>query len=305
MHENIKDDTLHLLITNTPFHKEEDWFFRLDNKNKNCSCFEIDLLLYKKVLNLIDLEILYALYTFTYLNHYLITTYVNQISKLQEEYKKETYSKNLLKLTKAGIILRYSLVNPSMSDHETLRCYRLSPNAAMYIGRTRNKKYSYTINSIQILELLTLNQLKINFMKYYSNKLFECTEFTKQCFTMNLCIPYASFQIQTDKQALSKNLLLFAFALRYHIGMEQKFVDEISKYFLFVKKNHATCLILILVEESASIKSLYSLAKEVDSSQSLYFLTDAVTVSLPALCNLLFCSEKEKHLIIQNLKLFI
>ena len=70
----------------SPFHFQEGYQIRVENKNKNCSHYEIDTLTLKGLLNPIDFEILKLLGTYCYVNTHNLSFALNQI--LPENYRK-------------------------------------------------------------------------------------------------------------------------------------------------------------------------------------------------------------------------
>ena len=93
------------LVTQTPFHLEDDWEFVTDNANPSCSHAEIETLIQKRILSLIDLELMKVLASCHYLNHHNLTAALRL--HLHPGYQKASYLDNIKKLKKAGILLSY------------------------------------------------------------------------------------------------------------------------------------------------------------------------------------------------------
>jgi len=83
----------------TPFHMNPGWELLLENSNKNCSHSEIELLLQKRIINLIDIEIMKILAHYPYTNSNNIAFLLNHT--LHQGYQKPSYLSNLNKLKKA------------------------------------------------------------------------------------------------------------------------------------------------------------------------------------------------------------
>lgn len=100
----------------TPFHMNPGWELLLENSNKNCSHSEIELLLQKRIINLIDIEIMKILAHYPYTNSNNIAFLLNHT--LHQGYQKPSYLSNLNKLKRAGIILRYTFTDTSKQTDE-------------------------------------------------------------------------------------------------------------------------------------------------------------------------------------------
>lgn len=95
-------------VAKTPFHMETGWELVLENSNKNCSHSEIELLLQKRIINLIDIEIMKILVRYPYTNSGNIAFLLNHT--LHQVYQKLSYLNNLNKLKKAGLSSAMSLL---------------------------------------------------------------------------------------------------------------------------------------------------------------------------------------------------
>ena len=159
----------------TPFHMNPGWELMLENSNKNCSHSEIELLLQKRIINLIDIEIMKILAHYPYTNANNIAFLLNHT--LHQGYQKPSYLSNLNKLKKAGIILRYAFTDTSKQTDEAaataspLRLYCLSQAAHTYMASITpdcHQTATASISTVRKLELASLNQFLIRFRQHYS-----------------------------------------------------------------------------------------------------------------------------------------
>lgn len=294
-------ETLHLLAHHTPFHKEAKDSFQLENKNKNCSYYEIDRLIHRKIINTIEFEIMGLLYQYDYLNHFLIMGFLNNTSILSKDEQKPDYTKNLRKLTRAGVLLRYFLTD---SSHRTgsLRCYCLSPKAYSYMGRMLKKKLSRIYNTNQILELLSLNQLHLNLQQYYSDWIIQepSTEPNNMPFLLSI------FQLKPINKIspLQNRFYFIALSFRYGMDIKGQFLYKMNTLYHWIyQRNLSSVIILILVEDMEMIKLLDPLTKALDYEEPIYFILDCFSAAVPILQNLLDCVEKNGELVTQNVSL--
>lgn len=159
----------------SPFHFQEGYQIRVENKNKNCSHYEIDTLTLKGLLNPIDFEILKLLGTYCYVNTHNLSFALNQI--LPENYRKSDYKRNFKKLVTAGLLLKHSISMqtndecPAFQFVSPLRFYSLSPGARSYISTLMEIPYvpGQALPAYRIIELLAVSQLLIHFQAFYGD----------------------------------------------------------------------------------------------------------------------------------------
>lgn len=100
----------------TPFHMNPGWELLLENSNKNCSHSEIELLLQKRIINLIDIEIMKILAHYPYTNSNNIAFLLNHT--LHQGYQKPSYLSNLNKLKKPELFFDMPLQTPRNKQTE-------------------------------------------------------------------------------------------------------------------------------------------------------------------------------------------
>lgn len=241
------------------------------------------------------------LYQYDYLNHFLTMGFLNNTSILSKDEQKPDYTKNLRKLTRAGILLRYFLTD---SSHRigSLRCYCLSPKAYSYMGRMLKKKLSRIYNTNQILELLSLNQLHLNLQQYYSDWIMQKPN-TKP---NNMPFLLSIFQLKPINKIspLQNRFYFIALSFRYGMDIKGQFLYKMNTLYHWIyQRNLSSVIILILVEDMEMIKLLDSLTKTLNYEEPIYFILDCLSAAVPILQNLLDCVEKESQVIIQNISL--
>lgn len=289
----LEENTLHLLAQPTPFHMQEGTLSRVENTNKNCSLFEIDLLLSKGIVNAVDMEILSILHEFQYLNHFLIYKILNYRECILKELKKKDCFKNLRKLTRAGILLRYSFykgdnrINP-------LRYYRLAPKALWYMNRLKRRQSKIIeLRDMQVLKLLAVNQFRINLLANYSGNIME--------WEGRRDMPpweYPFYLRRSEHSTLQDAYPLLAFPVRYEPGWKESFVESMAK-----RRTLHYALILLLVEDLEMIRILFQL---VEKEANILYLPDIISASLPAFQNLFRCERQENgNIIIQNISIHV
>ena len=164
-----------LSVHSSPFHLEKDWKLFCENKNKNCSQKEVDILIAKEILNTIDLEIMRILAEYGYVNTYNITYALS--ARLPDSYKKDSYQRNFRKMVRAGILLKYCIHtndSPTAPYATPLRIYCLSPGAHAYMAPHISVPFPkrLVLSQTCILDCLAVSQLLIRFLDTYSG---QCT----------------------------------------------------------------------------------------------------------------------------------
>lgn len=309
------EEILNLLATPTPYHIENEWRFIKENKNSNCSHYQIDLLVHKQIINRVDIEIMKLLSSYRYLNHCMVAYFLNNVSDLPFGYKKKDYSKNLHKLMNAGIILRYGLVD--IEDHlmssnkSPLRCYHLSPRAYSYIVTNTEEPYHdfTSTNDIRKIELLAINQFDIRMRFLYKEKIISHEYLLHRKINQDPLIIDLIYHLHLSEKnnTIMDSLPLLILPIRYEIDMILKFLPRLQKLLLFTNYHHPNAVILILVENMKMILSLYQAYHSstfATPNPSIYFLLDTLVYAQPIFNNLFTCQlDDAKNLTVENFKL--
>ncbi|MCH5248310.1 MAG: hypothetical protein J1E98_00180 [Lachnospiraceae bacterium] len=298
-------------VAKTPFHMEVGWELVLENSNKNCSHSEIELLLQKRIINLIDIEIMKILARYPYTNSGNIAFLLNYT--LHQGYQKPSYLSNLNKLKKAGIILRYAFADSAKQVEGTdattspLRLYCLSQAAHTYMASiTPNLHQAATaaISAVRKLELASLNQFLIRFQQHYSTRVdslqyIKGTKIGSTPFTIDsvLCCS-ATHPVFEGKEYI----WLFVFSCREYGNWTKNNLTRLKMLRIWLQRHsdeYPVPFVIFLVENLSMALTLYSHMQEEPLLQSfsVYFCPDSLLVSYPPLDAIYSCrTEEDGHL---------
>lgn len=299
-------------VAKTPFHMEAGWELVLENSNKNCSHSEIELLLQKRVINLIDIEIMKALARYPYTNSGNIAFLLNHT--LHRGYQKISYLNNLNKLKKAGIVLRYAFVDPAKQAEDAdatsspLRLYCLSQAAHTYMASITpdcHQVVTAAVSAIRKLELASLNQFLIRFQHHYSTRVdslqyLKGTKIGSTPFIMDsvLCCS-ATHPVFEGKE----HIWLFVFSCREYGNWVKNNLTRLKMLRIWLQRHSDECsipFVIFLVENLSMALTLYTHIQEVPLLQSfpIYFCPDSLLVSYPPLDAIYSCEVDEREQII-------
>lgn len=299
------------LVTKTPFHMEAGWELVLENSNKNCSHTEIELLLQKRIINLIDIEIMKVLARYPYTNSGNIAFLLNHT--LHQGYQKPSYLNNLNKLKKAGIVLRYVFADSAKQAEgadataSPLRLYCLSQAAHTYMASiTPDCHHAVTaaISAVRKLELASLNQFLIRFQQHYSTRVdslqyLKGTKIGSTPFTIDsvLCCS-ATHPVFEGKE----HIWLFVFSCREYGNWVKNNLTRLKMLRIWLQRHSDECsvpFVIFLVENLSMALTLYSNVQEEPLLQNfpIYFCPDSLLVSYPPLDAIYSCrTEEDGHL---------
>ena len=161
------------LVARTPFHLEDGWDLVSDNANSSCSHAEIETLIQKCTINLIDLEIMRVLAAYHYVNHHNLALALSM--RLHPGYQKASYLDNIRKLKRAGILLSYyparltdMAAGVPFSPASPLRLYCFSQTAFTYMDTiTPDAHPMLPFSAGRKMELVAANQFLLKFQKHY------------------------------------------------------------------------------------------------------------------------------------------
>lgn len=295
----------------TPFHMNPGWELLLENSNKNCSHSEIELLLQKRIINLIDIEIMKILSRYPYTNSNNITFLLNHT--LHHGYQKPSYLSNLNKLKKAGIILRYAFTDTSKQTDEAaataspLRLYCLSQAAHTYMASITpdcHQAATASISTIRKLELASLNQFLIRFQQHYSTctvslQYLKSTKIGSTPFTIDaaLCCN-ATHPVFKEKE----HIWLFMFSCREYGNWVKNNLARLKMLHIWLQRHSDEYLapfVIYLTENLSMALTLYSHIQNLPLLESfpIYFCPDSLLISSPPLDSIYSCEiEENGHL---------
>lgn len=290
------------IILPSPFHFDDNHHIVNENKNKNCTHSEIDMLSSKGLLNTIDFAILKLLAKHRYLNAYNITIALNQ--ELPEGYRKEDYKRNLRKLVKAGILIRYAIAR-SFSGEETeqtlaiassLRFYELSHGAYTYIAPSVQDAFisKRRLSDSQIFHSLAVSQFLIHFNADYQ---LCVTSIQKDVVIKTgeetLYIPA---EIHTSASESLPSLRICLLCARDNTESRETVLATLpllSHYLNYNLEQNSKSLILLLLENMCDIPDMHHriLAMYNTLPTNLFYITDTSVLTAPIFQNLYLCDE--------------
>lgn len=285
----------------TPFHMEEAWESRLENKNRSCTHFEIDSLILKNIIGPADLMIMRALATYKFLNSYNLDFFINRLSPLHEYYKKETFSANLKKLVKAGILARYHFIRYDEGGSisaSPLRFYDLIPGAYSYIAPVTAGAcpLQAAMDDTRKLELLALNQFLMRMRFNYPSVRTIHYLTWKKAGTKAFCIDAA---IRCPAPAAlfgeQEKISIFPIPVRFGPGWKSNAATRYQSLRNWLGKNqerHPFPFPIFLCESLEMGELLFHSFRTMDELRYLpfYFVTDGAVLSCP-LWDCLFSSR--------------
>ena len=291
----------------SPFHLEENWCIRTENRNHNCTHAEIDTLISKEIINTIDLEIMTLLCKWRFVNTHNITIALNH--SLPGPYKKTDYSRNLRKLVRAGIIIRHYLSSTDNCEATIpitpLRFYSLSPGARSYVSQhlDLSSRQSPLLSDIQIMESLAVSQLMITLSSSESTNIKSChTAVTRQTKQGALLLPAQfCFRMQPDVPSLK----VYVFCGRSNPGSLNKLVLDTCTLLQLLDPAESF-IIIVLLETTNDIAFVHqrTITKSRATNFSrLYYTTDHAIFTDSLFNSLYQCDESDGVLSINRVEL--
>lgn len=290
------------IILPSPFHCDSSHHIITENKNRNCTHAEIDLLSSKGLLNTIDFAILKLLAKYRYLNAYNITIALKQ--ELHEGYQKDDYKRNLRKLVKAGILIRHA-IGHSVSEEETeqsfviassLRFYELSHGAYTYIAPSIPDSYKQKriMSNLQVFNSLAVSQFLIHFNADYQ----FCIKSIRRDIVLNageetLNIPA---EIHTFASEILPALRICLLCARDNAESRKTLLTSLpllSHYLNSNPEQDYKTLILLLVENMCDIPDIHHRILTMHNTlpPNLFYITDTSILTAPIFQNLYICDE--------------
>ena len=292
------------LVLCTPFHMEDDWELVSDNTNSSCSHAEIETLIQKRIINLIDLEIMKVLATYHYINHHNLLTALNL--RLHPGYHKASYLSNIRKLKKAGILLSYHLIRPAdiaadqgAAPVSPLKLYCLSQSACTYVERICPDFHPLLPSSARRkLELAATGQFLIQFEAHYRGKIARinyqlATKLGNTRFLIDAMIRY-----QTVLAEQPSIVTLFILSVRSHKDCEKSALARLHLLSVWLSRHETECLIplpVFLVENITMAISIYARMISMASFPGfpVYFCPDTLLMTYPPLRAVYRCETND------------
>lgn len=305
------NDTQTPIFSKTPFHLKEGHELVLENKNTTCSHAEIDTLIQKRIINLIDLELIKTMALFPFINANNLTYYLNNAVVLHKNYQKNTYLNNLNKLKKAGIVARYCFVSqpciPASGQAyaaSSLRLYSLTPPALSYITPLLSDAHPLPLASdtLRKLEIAALNQFLIHFLVHYPDRIkqmvyLENHKHGSSPITFDAVIQYHS---QNSAFRMSGTISLVLLSVREANGWIPRTVHRLKLLHTLISRNrdkYRLPFYLILAEHITMITDLHPYL-QIPTLQDIpfYYSLDTISSVYPPLDGIYSCQQSEEDL---------
>lgn len=305
----VQDEVPTSILSKTPFHTREGWDLILENKNPTCSHAEIDTLIQKRIINLIDIELIKALAQFPYTNIHNITFYLNNSGVLHVNYQKKSYLANLNKLKKAGIVARYCFackpgVSPatSLQAASPLRLYSLTPPALTYIAPLLLNPAPLPMSSdtLRKLEIAALNQFIIHFQAAYTEHI-KHIDYLRTF--KNGTMPYVidaiiQYHSQNPVYQMAGTISLILLSVRESSGWIPRTVNQLKKLRSVISRypdKYRLPFYLIIMESITMIIDLYPYLQTPPlQGIPFYYSLDTASSAYPPLDCLYSCQQSEE-----------
>lgn len=300
----------------TPFHLPDNFSVYCENHNKNCTHAEIDFLNAKGILGAVDFTIMKLLKEYFFLNTYNIKYALDHT--LDKNYQKSSYSKNLRKLTKSGILLKHALYDCNKTTAQelqtpgsSLRFYSLSPGAQSYMRTPADISANLLEHweDYKIIELLSINQLLLRIenrniiqKQHYARKIIGHHKFMIDCY----------LKYHVDNCPLPSPISLFLFSCRTN---EESKKDFILRIYLFLRwmdqhrNEYPSHMILILCESIKEFSIIHNsiMALRTQYRYPFYYTFDSELLNVPVFSSLYQCvpSSNTENFNIEHIRLVL
>ena len=298
-------ETAELLLSKTPFYLETGWELVTENRNPACSHVQIEQMIQKRTINLIDMELLKILASFHYLNHYHIAYLLEE--RLHPNYHKSSYLNNLNKLKRAGIVLCHIPVAAGAvagdvppAPASPLRLYCLSQGAYTYMEPvTPDTHAMQPAGSLRKVEIAAANQFILHFLHYCKERV-SSLEYLK-----NVRLGTSSFAIDGIIQyrtAFRKGeppdlVSLFVLSIRKQEGWEKRAAMRLHLFKVWLARHGAQYRIpfpVLVVENLMMAVSLFAVLQAQENPLSVYFCPENLLMLYPPLSSIYRCEADEE-----------
>ena len=302
--KNVPEEDTDPLVSKTPFYLENGWELVTENKNPACSHAQIEQLIQKRIINLIDMELLKILASYHYLNHYHVRFLLEE--RLHPNYHKTSYLSNLNKLKRAGLILCYT---PVMSGTLTgdcppapaspLRLYCLSQGAYTYMEPiTPDAHGMQPAGSLRKIEIASANQFILHFLHCYKEHI-SSLEYLKtvRLGTSVLTIDGILRYRAAYKENVPPDLVtLFILSIRKQENWEKRATMRLHLFHVWLSRHTAEYLIpfpVLIVENIAMAIRLFSCLLTQENPLSVYFCPESLLMLYPPFSSIYRCEVTE------------
>lgn len=294
-----------LLISKTPFSLESGWELVTENKNPSCSHAQIEQMIQKRTINLIDMELLKILASFHYLNHYHIARALE--ARLHPNYHKTSYLGNLNKLKRAGLVLCYIPVAAGALTEDTppapaspLRLYCLSQGAYTYMEPiTPDAHAVQPAGSLRKIEIAAANQFILHFLHHYGQKVssleyLKAVRLGTSALTIDGILQYrAAFRKEEPPELVS----LFVLSIRKQESWEKRACMKLHLFKVWLSRHSAEYRIpfpVLVVENMAMAVSLFSILQIQENPLSVYYCPENLLMLYAPFSSIYRCEADEE-----------
>lgn len=294
-----------LLISKTPFYLEPGWELVTENKNPSCSHAQIEQMIQKRLINLIDMELLKTLASFHYLNHYHIARALE--TRLHPNYHKTSYLGNLNKLKRAGLVLCYVPVAAGALAEDTppapaspLRLYCLSQGAYTYMEPiTPDAHAIQPAGSLRKIEIAAANQFILHFLHHYAERV-SSLEYLKpvrlgtSALTIDGILQYRAAFRKGDAPEL---VSLFVLSIRKQENWERRACMRLHLFKVWLSRHSAEYRIpfpVLVVENMAMAISLFSVLQAQENPLPVYFCPESLLMLYAPFSAIYQCEADEE-----------
>lgn len=311
---NNKDD-LHYTLHPSPFHMEDDWFIFCENTNKNCTQKEIDALIAKGIISHIDLEIMRLICRYGFINTYNIGYALSYT--LIPAYRKSSYQRNIQKMVRAGILLKYSIRigNTSVSTFASpMHFYALSAGAQTYISPHVDSPFSrkWALSPYDIMNCLSVSQLLIHFLKDYGSNCLVSTRCSEHSKRNNTIMLDGVIRFNKETCHFKSPTQLALISVRDTIELYSNAPDRIIDTANILKENYPKfdLIIVIIAESLSSVRNISQIMQSQEGLSDMicpyYYTTDTLLHTDPLFESLftLLIDSNSNLSIINRIQLF-
>lgn len=268
------------LYTSSPFIYHNGQVLHLENEKTTCTYDEIATLTARGHLKRTDFDIFDILYEFQCLNRHNILFALKSNFERSGGDPRNNIKKNLAKLVKFGMIMRYSIQWGETDTPTRTPCfYTLSPGMHSFYNRKRSfslkKKQQYfsTADPVEMLHVLCLNQFHIRFTSQYDHKI-------KKSLRMHPITIFEQNQVVDGLYRLTSTEVVNGFDLavlviRRNPHWQQIYVERLASLYAYCsKKPHIAYepLVITICEDDLHMKEAFLVKNKEPSVRNIYTL---------------------------------
>lgn len=301
-----------LLLKDSPFMWREGQKLVCENTNRNCTHEQIEEMRNRGLVNIVDLAVLSILAKYRFLTLSHIHDSMNR-DVLSNEYQKTSYARNVLKLVKAGLILRFCFTNAEQKTDfpqvtwRSVHFYDLSKGAYTYmrdVEKCTVHHMDYQQKPERVLELLSLNQFDLGmFFSAGTQVLYRgYVEKRRLAFTNIELDLYYKLKTGTPLP-----LHLYVASIRMSPDFSDRFCEKMRIIRSCIQVSGCTdsSVVLLVCENQEAIKRLFNCQQENEmlSNEVILYTTDISTYVFGAARSIMWCRKKENKILLEHFRM--